>query len=65
MKHNAKGKHPAHTAATFHPRRLARGIIHSRLARAKASGVNKVAPGTTQSKFAQHWRDEAEMVFGK
>lgn len=50
---------------SFHPRRLARGIIHSRLERAGATGVNKVAPGAKQSKFAKYWRDEAEMVFGK
>ena len=62
-----KGKKnlPQQTATHFHPRRLARGIIHSRLERAGATGVNKVVPGTKQSKFAQYWRDEAEMVFGK
>ena len=49
----------------FHPRWLARAIVHDRLYRAGASGVNKVVPGATQSRFAQHWRDEAELVAGK
>ena len=64
MKQGKKNR-PAQNVTHFHPRRLARGIIHSRLERAGATGVNKVAPGAKQSKFAQYWRDEAEMVFGK
>jgi hypothetical protein len=44
----------------FHPRGLARAIVHSQLAIAGASGVNKVKPGTTQSPFAAHWREEAD-----
>ena len=62
-----KGKknRPAQVSTHFHPRRLARGIIHSRLESAGATGVNKIAPGAKQSKFAKYWRDEAEMVFGK
>ena len=46
----------------FHPRWLARSIVHDRLKRAGATGVNKVAPGATQSQFAQHWRDNAELI---
>lgn len=60
-----KKNRPAQVSTHFHPRRLARGIIHSRLESAGATGVNKVAPGAKQSKFAKYWRDEAEMVFGK
>lgn len=62
-----KGKknRPVQTAVHFHPRRLARGIIHSRFERAGATGVNQVVPGTDQSNFARRWRDEAAMVFGK
>lgn len=50
---------------SVHPRAFARGIIHDRLYRAGASGVNKVLPGTMQSNFAKHWRDEAEAMFAK
>lgn len=49
----------------FHPRWLARAIVHDRLNRAGATGVNKVAPGAIQSQFAQHWRDNAEMIAAK
>lgn len=44
----------------FHPRNLARSIAHSMLAREGASGVNKCAPGTTQSPFSQTWRRIAD-----
>lgn len=44
----------------FHPRRLARGIVHKMAERAEATGVNKVAPGVTQSPFARNWRNEAD-----
>ena len=64
MKKGKKNR-PAKTAVHFHPRRLARGIIHSRFERNGATGVNQVVPGTNQSNFAKHWRDEAAMVFGK
>ena len=47
----------------FHPRGLARAIVHDRLAREGATGVNKVTPGTTKSSFAKNWRDYAEMIF--
>ena len=44
----------------YHPRWLARKIVHSQMEAAGATGVNSVAPGVTQSMFAQRWRDEAE-----
>ena len=65
MSRRAKKNRPDKVSTHFHPRRLARGIIHSRLERAGASGVNRVVPGTQKSQFAQRWRNEAEMVFGK
>ena len=53
-------KHQAEAGQHFHPRRLARGIVHSRLQAAEVYGANKVKPGTTQSAFARNWRTEAE-----
>ena len=44
----------------FHPRGLARAIVHNKLTFSEMSGQNKVKPGTTQSPFALHWREEAE-----
>lgn len=44
----------------FHPRRLARGIVHAMAARADVYGINQVQPGTTQSPFARNWRTEAD-----
>ena len=44
----------------FHPRGLARAIVHSQMSHSDMSGVNKVHPGTTQSAFAQGWRKLAE-----
>lgn len=49
----------------FHPRRLARGIIHSRLKAADIYGVNQVKPGTIQSPFARNWREEADIFAAK
>ena len=49
----------------FHPRWLARAIIHNQLRMADASGVNKVTPGAGKSPFARKWRDEAVAMFGK
>ena len=46
----------------FHPRSLARKVIHNKLMLEGASGVNKVAPGTTQSPFARQWRSEADLI---
>ena len=44
----------------FHPRSLARSVAHSRMTFAGFEQVNKVHPGTTQSTFAQKWREVAE-----
>lgn len=44
----------------FHPRSLARGIVHARVVKKEIFGVNKVHPGQTQSTFAKLWREEAE-----
>lgn len=44
----------------FHPRGLARAVIHNQAALQGATGINKVKPGTTQSPFARFWRDEAD-----
>ena len=46
----------------YHPRSLARGIVHAAWASAGATGMNKVKPGATQSPFATHWRNEIDMV---
>ena len=46
----------------FHPRGLARSIVHAAWASAGASGMNKVKPGTTQSPFARNWRSEADEI---
>ena len=45
----------------FHPRKLARGIVHSRLKSADVYGANQVQPGATQSAFARNWRHEADV----
>lgn len=44
----------------FHPRILARGIVHRQMERQEMTGVNKVKPGATQSPFALNWRNYAE-----
>ena len=49
----------------YHPRGLARKIVHSTLERDGATGLNKVVPGSTQSPFATRWRDHADYLFGK
>ena len=49
----------------FHPRRLARAIVHSRIASADVYGANQKHPGTTQSAFARNWRVEAETFAAK
>ena len=55
-------KHQVEAKQHFHPRSLARGIIHSRLKSADVYGANQVHPGTTQSAFARNWRNEAETI---
>ena len=46
----------------FHPRGLARAVVHNMMARDDMSGVNKTTPGTTQSAFAKNWRRIAERI---
>ena len=54
-----KKNRPVKVENHFHPRSLARSIVHSRVAGKEIFGVNKVHPGETQSTFAKLWRDEA------
>lgn len=49
----------------FHPRGLARKIVHNTLEREGATGLNKTVKGGTQSPFATRWRDTAEDLFAK
>lgn len=58
-------KQQAEAVQHFHPRRLARGIVHTALQNMGATGVNKVVAGATQSPFAQNWRGEAEAFTAK
>lgn len=53
-------KHQREAEKHFHPRKLARSIVHSSLASAEVYGANQKQPGTTQSPFARNWRTEAE-----
>ena len=46
----------------FHPRGLARAVVHRMMAREEMGSVNKVAPGGTQSAFAKNWRRIAERI---
>ena len=54
-------KHQREAKQHFHPRALARAIAHRRAENSEISGINKVAPGATQSPFARTWRRDAEM----
>ena len=49
----------------YHPRWLARKIVHSMMERDGATGLNKTVKGGTQSPFATRWRDAAEDLFAK
>lgn len=46
----------------FHPRSLARAVVHSMMARDDIGSVNKVRPGATQSAFSKNWRNFAERI---
>ena len=46
----------------FHPRGLARAVVHNMMAREELGGVNKVVPGGTQSPFSKNWRSIAERI---
>ena len=51
----------------YHPRWLARKIVHTTLEHGGATGLNKVdrSQGITQSPFATRWRDTADNLFAK
>ena len=49
----------------FHPRELARSAAHSMLALEGATGVNKCAPKTTQSRFSAGWRTVVEQIINR
>lgn len=46
----------------FHPRSLARAIVHNMMANDEMSGVNKVRPGTARSAFSKNWRNIADRI---
>lgn len=46
----------------FHPRGLARAVVHNMMARDDIGSVNKVKPGATQSAFAKNWRGIADRI---
>lgn len=46
----------------FHPRSLARAVVHNMMAHDDLACVNKVIPGTTQSAFSKNWRNIAERI---
>ena len=55
-------KHQREARGKFHPRGLARAVVHNMMKNDDMSGVNKVTPGTTQSPFAKNWRNIAERI---
>ena len=57
-------KHQREAKQHFHPRGLARAVVHNRMAQEEMFGVNKVHPGTDQSAFAKNWRNFGEKLFG-
>lgn len=46
----------------FHPRGLARSVVHNIMTREDMGGVNKVKPGSFQSPFARNWRNVADRI---
>ena len=46
----------------FHPRGLARAVVHRMMELDDMYGVNKVRPGTVQSAFSKNWRNIAERI---
>ena len=46
----------------FHPRELARTVVHSMMNREELGGVNRKKPGVEQSPFAKNWRNIAERI---
>ena len=55
-----KKSRPNKVESHFHPRSLARSIVHARMANSDMFGVNKVHPGQTKSTFSKTWRIDAD-----
>ena len=55
-------KHQREAVGQFHPRGLARAVVHSMMAHEDMSRVNKVPQGGTQSAFAKNWRNVAGRI---
>ena len=43
----------------YHPRFLARAVVHKTMEREEMYGVNQVQPGSGKSIFSRNWRDYA------
>ena len=46
----------------FHPRGLARAVVHHMMEREEFGGINKVRPGAEKSAFAKNWRNIAGRI---
>lgn len=46
----------------FHPRGLARAVVHRMMEREEIGGINKIHPGATRSPFSRNWRNVAERI---
>ena len=46
----------------FHPRELARTVVHHMMEREEIGGINKVRPGATQSAFSKNWWNVAGRI---
>ena len=55
-------KYQREASHRFHPRGLARSAAHSMLALEGATGVNRVAPKATQSRFSIGWREVVDKI---
>ena len=55
-------KHQREARGQFHPRGLARSVVHNMMAHDDMFGVNKVKPGSDRSAFSKNWRNIAERI---
>lgn len=55
-----KYRQNTNVAAHYHPRWLARAIVHQEMKNDGAARVNKREPGVQQSAFARLWREAAD-----
>ena len=55
-------KHQREARGKFHPRGLARAVVHSMMARDDIGGVNKPKLEGGQSPFSKNWRNIAERI---